>query len=84
MRRLNRLTIRTELTLRWIHAQFIAVDANFRLKSKNRRINDPELGSGWTYFVENSEYARHVANNPHERDVRVYHIESIVFSHIPG
>jgi len=54
---------------RWIYAQFIAVDANFKLKLKNRRIVDPELGSGWSYFVENSQYARHVARNPHERDV---------------
>jgi len=56
---------------RWIYAQFIAVDANFKLKLKNRRIVDPELGSGWSYFVENSQYARHVARNPHERDVRI-------------
>ena len=55
---------------RWIYAQFIAVDANFKLKLKNRRIEDPELGSGWSYFVEASEYARHIARNPHEKDVR--------------
>jgi len=54
---------------RWVYAQFIAVDANFKLKLKNRQINDPELGSGWSYFVENSAYTRHVANNPHDKEV---------------
>jgi hypothetical protein len=44
----------------WIYAQFIAIDANFRLKLKNRSINDPELGSGWSYFVENLAYTRHL------------------------
>jgi hypothetical protein len=57
------------LPLRWIYVQFIAVDANFKLKLKNRRINDPELGSGWSYFVENSAYTHHVANNTHDQEV---------------
>jgi hypothetical protein len=54
---------------RWIYAQFIAVDANFKLKLKNRQIKDPELGSGWFYFVEDSAYTRHVANNTHDEEV---------------
>ena len=51
--------------------QFIAVDANFKLKSKNRQIKDPELGSGWSYFVENAAYTHHVVNNPHEKEVHI-------------
>jgi len=62
-----------------MHAQFIAVDANFRLKSKNRQIKDPELGSGWSYFVENTAYAQHVANNPHETDVCTFQISGDMF-----
>ena len=58
------------ISLRWKHAQFIAVDANFRLKLKNRGIKDPELGSGWSYFVENSAYARHIEANPHQEEAR--------------
>jgi len=54
---------------RWVYAQFIALDANFKLKLKNRQINDPELGSGWSYFVENSAYMDRIANNPHEDEV---------------
>jgi hypothetical protein len=68
------LTRLADSFLRWIYAQFIAVDANFKLKLKNRRIEDPELGSGWSYFVENSQYTRHVARNPREKDVRVYYL----------
>lgn len=56
-------------SFRWIYAQFIALDANFKLKLKNRQIHDPELGSGWSYFVENSAYVHHVASNPNEREV---------------
>ena len=60
-----------DLLSRWLYAQFIAVDANFKLKLKNRRIEDPELGSGWSYFVEDSQYTRHIASNPCEKDVSV-------------
>jgi hypothetical protein len=59
----------TDFSLRWIYAQFIAVDANFKLKLKNRHIKDPELGSGWFYFVENTAYVHHVANNTHNIEV---------------
>lgn len=66
--------ILTHMFARWIYAQFIAVDANFKLKSKNRQINDPELGSGWSYFVEHTSYTNHVANNPQEEDVRMFEL----------
>ncbi|KAF9780599.1 hypothetical protein BJ322DRAFT_974297, partial [Thelephora terrestris] len=46
----------------WIYTQFIAVDSNFKLKSKNHQIKDLELGSGWSYFVENAAYTRHVTS----------------------
>ena len=61
----------TDLSMRWIYVQFIAVDANFRLKSKNCQIKDLELGSGWAYFVENTAYTHHVVNSPHEKEVRI-------------
>ena len=60
--------------LRWIYSQFIAVDANFKLKLKNRRIDDPELGSGWSYFVENSQYTSHITKNPREKDVHICYL----------
>lgn len=75
----------THVFSRWIYAQFIAVDANFKLKSKNRQINDPELGSGWSYFVENTAYTNHVANNPQEEDVSMFELtQEISFNAILG
>lgn len=55
-----------------MYAQFIALDANFKLKLRNRKINDPELGSGWSYFVEESAYANHVKGNVDEEEVRCF------------
>ena len=40
---------------------FLALDANFRLTLKDRKINDPELGSGWAYFVEIQRYLEHIS-----------------------
>jgi len=48
---------------------FLAMDANFRLRLKARGINDPELGSGWAYFVEESDYAAHIKKNMEDKDV---------------
>ena len=43
---------------RYIHARFVALDANFRLKRKNVSSNriDPGLSKGWAYFVEDVKY----------------------------
>lgn len=45
---------------RWIYTLFIALDACFRLKNKDRKIKDPEMGSGWGYFVEEESYKQHI------------------------
>lgn len=54
---------------RWLYRCFLAVDANFRLKLKNRGISDPETGSGWSYFVESKEYIKHITQNTVETEV---------------
>jgi hypothetical protein len=54
---------------RWLYRLFLALDANFRLKLKGRKIDDPELGSGWAYFVENQRYVEHVAQATDEAEV---------------
>lgn len=58
----------TDSSVSWIYSQFIAVDANFKLKLKNRQINDPELGSGSFYFVENSAFTRHIEKTSYEEE----------------
>ena len=60
----------TEMVSRWLYSYFLAVDGNFRLKLKNRGIKDPELGSGWSYFVENSEYIQHISESTTDTEVR--------------
>ena len=59
---------------RWMYTQFIALDANFKLKLKNRCVNDPELGSGWSYFMEESTYVQHIANSQHDHDEEVSYV----------
>ena len=56
-------------SLSWIYAQFIAVDANFKLKSKNCQINDPELGSGLSYFIETTAYTNCIVNGLPNKEV---------------
>jgi hypothetical protein len=47
------------------------MDANFRLKNR-LRVNahdDPPLGSGWGYMVEDAPYKEHLRNYVAEKDV---------------
>jgi hypothetical protein len=39
----------------------VAMDANFRLRSRLRGINkDPEMGLGWAYFMNNGPYSEFI------------------------
>ncbi|KAJ7761388.1 hypothetical protein B0H16DRAFT_1456135 [Mycena metata] len=51
---------------RFIHALFVAMDANFRLKRKD----DPGLGNGWVFFCEVKAYMEHVKNNWNQKQDR--------------
>ncbi|TDL14821.1 hypothetical protein BD410DRAFT_845699 [Rickenella mellea] len=46
---------------RYKYALFLAMDANFRLKSKDRGIRDTALGDGWGYFVPSVPFKEHVS-----------------------
>lgn len=47
----------TYSSLRWIYSLYLAMDANFRLKLRDRGVkNDRELGPGWAYFVDDKHY----------------------------
>lgn len=67
----------------WLFALFIAIDANFRLKLKARGIKDPELGSGWAYFVEQTEYEKHVRKHFTDVDVRTISTSSHIILTLP-
>ncbi|KAH9956388.1 hypothetical protein BGW80DRAFT_1439367 [Lactifluus volemus] len=47
--------------LLFLYTLFLAVDANFKLKGKDRGIHDPELAPGWASFVEEGRYQEHIA-----------------------
>jgi hypothetical protein len=46
------------------------VDANFKLKRKERGLKDIELMPGWAYFVEETKFQEHVANYVDQPEVR--------------
>ncbi|KAJ6460704.1 hypothetical protein C8R47DRAFT_1226206 [Mycena vitilis] len=56
---------------RFLYALLLALDANFRLKNRLRKNEhqDPSLGSGWGYFVEEKGYKDHLRNYVAEKDV---------------
>lgn len=54
---------------RFIYTLFLATDANFKLRQKERGIKDPELAPGWAYFVEEDKYQAHIKNYADQPEV---------------
>ncbi|TFK79956.1 hypothetical protein K466DRAFT_504721 [Polyporus arcularius HHB13444] len=54
--------------VRWLYTLFLMVDANFRAKLKDRGLTDCELGSGWSYYVEQKKFKAHVATIGSQND----------------
>ena len=48
------------LLCRWKFQQTLMMDANFRLKMKDRGATDVALGPGWAYCVESRKFKAHV------------------------
>lgn len=58
---------------------YVMLDANFRLKSKDRNIqNDPSLGSGLAYYVEEEQYQQYLKDCPKQTEVSNYNHRLIV------
>ncbi|EIN06945.1 hypothetical protein PUNSTDRAFT_33123, partial [Punctularia strigosozonata HHB-11173 SS5] len=53
---------------KWLYTVFVALDACFRLKMKDRKIDDPELGSGWAYMVAERPYQDHLKKHPQKKE----------------
>ncbi len=47
------------------------LDANFRLKNKDRKLVDPSLGGASAYFAEKEGYLKHVAAAGAQTEVRL-------------
>jgi hypothetical protein len=56
-------------SFRYLYLLYIAVDANFKLKGKERRLKDIELMPGWGAYVAQDEYHSHISNYVHEVEV---------------
>ena len=55
---------------RYLDKLFVMLDANFRLKSKDREIkSDPSLGSGLAYYVEETRYRDYLSTCPEQTEV---------------
>ncbi|KAG9219942.1 hypothetical protein CCMSSC00406_0006855 [Pleurotus cornucopiae] len=44
----------------WRYTLFLVIDANFKLKSKSRGLEDVELNPSWSYFVNDAGYKAHL------------------------
>jgi hypothetical protein len=54
---------------RFLYILYIAVDGNFKLKGKERHLNDIELMPGWAAYAPDAEYKAHIANYVDEPEV---------------
>ncbi|KIL55027.1 hypothetical protein M378DRAFT_49831, partial [Amanita muscaria Koide BX008] len=55
--------------LLFLYTLFLAADANFKLKGKDRGINDPELAPGWASFVEEGRYQEHIMQHVDQSEI---------------
>ena len=59
---------------RFLYTLFIAVDANFKLKSKDQTINEIEISPGGSCFIETDLYEKHLEEyGAKALDVCLYH-----------
>ena len=65
------LLINTLEHIRWLYTLYLAIDANFRLKMKDRGIkNDKPLGPGWAYMVDDAKLREEVPKHRQPIEVR--------------
>jgi hypothetical protein len=57
--------------IRFLYILYISVDANFKLKSKDRGLKDVELMPGWGPFVEESAYQDFISNYVDQPEVSI-------------
>jgi len=50
---------------------YIAIDANFKLKGKQRNLKDVELMPGWGAYVPEKEFKDHIANYIDQPEVSI-------------
>ncbi|KAH8103711.1 hypothetical protein DFH11DRAFT_1768670 [Phellopilus nigrolimitatus] len=50
---------------------FVMMDANFRLKCKDRKFVDPSLGSGLAFYVEETAYDEYLSTCPPQEEINI-------------
>jgi hypothetical protein len=57
----------------WLYMLTVAMDANFRLKSRLRSSSnkEPTLGLGWAYFVDNGSYSEFIKDYVDQDEVPI-------------
>ncbi|KAG6808040.1 hypothetical protein H0H92_005612 [Tricholoma furcatifolium] len=70
--------------IRWLYTLFLAIDANFKLRLKNRGLSDTELAPGWAYYVEDSAYQNHLKNYIDQPESEHDAIARANTRHLPG
>ena len=62
----------------WLYILYLAMDANFRLKLRDRHIkNDPELGPGWAYCVSEKPYQEEMEKYGDQIEVVMLHVSIV-------
>jgi hypothetical protein len=63
------------LFYRWLYRLILTIDANFRLKNKERFVrNDPALGDGWGCWVRDSPYHEYISLYGHQEEVSFFFV----------
>ena len=56
---------------RWLYSLILVIDANFRLKLKEKGIeDDPALGDGWAHWVSSKPYQAYIKEYGYQAEVR--------------
>jgi hypothetical protein len=65
-----------------LYTLFLAVDANFKLKGKERGIEDFELDPGWGSYVQNERYKAHVKEYVDQPEVMGIFLSDILMTYL--
>ena len=63
---------------RFLYQLYVAIDANFKLKAKNRGAKAVMLSDGYAYFVQDADYVRHLSENTDDmKEVRLTFVHTL-------
>jgi hypothetical protein len=53
---------------RFLYQLYVAIDANFKLKAKNRGAEAVVLSDGFAYIVQDTDYAVHLSKSTNDKN----------------